>query len=142
MTKVIAFLYKHGKAMTASAMVVTLGVTMIGAAALSSTAEAATLTDIKDTLSDSSPSSASNHTIQFTTPTGVPAAGSFTVTFAAGFNMNSIDFADIDMFAGSERTLATSGGENGATWGVNVTGNVITFLSDTDSIAAGATCGD
>ncbi len=49
------------------------------------TAEAANLTYVKDTLSDSAPSTASNHTLQFLSPTGVPASGSFVVAFPAGF---------------------------------------------------------
>ena len=44
-------------------------------------AEASNLTYVKDTLSDSDTGSASNHTIQFLSPTGVGSNATITVTF-------------------------------------------------------------
>lgn len=60
-------------------------------------AEAANVTAYSDTLSNSAPSVNSNHTIQFTTPTGVTNGQTIVVTFDAAFDPTSVDFTDIDV---------------------------------------------
>lgn len=87
-------------------------------------AEAANVTSFSDTLSSSAPSVASNHTIQFTTPTGAANGSTITVQFPAGFTgTSSIVAADIDVAttsnfsvaascAGSERVGASFNGTN------------------------------
>lgn len=71
-------------------------------------AEAASVTTYSDTLSDSAPSVNANHTIQFTTPTGVTNGQTIVFTFDAAFDPTSVDFTDIDMATSSgEFTLAT-----------------------------------
>lgn len=61
-------------------------------------AEAANVTTFSDTLSDSGPSVVSNHTITFTTPTGIANGETITVDFSDGpFVVGSVDFTDIDV---------------------------------------------
>jgi hypothetical protein len=101
-------------------------------------ANAASLTYVSDTLSDSGPSIVSNHTIQFNTSTGVAAGQTIVLTFPAGFSMNSIDFGDVDLATTTEEiTLAAA--PSGTTWGVALSGQTLTFTSATGIIAAGAT---
>lgn len=98
-------------------------------------ASAAAVTSLKDTLSRLQASTAANHTIQFTTPTGVAAGQTMTLTFGSGFTMNSIDFADIDVADdGVDLTLAATA--SGATWGAALSSQVVTITSGTGTIAA------
>lgn len=70
-------------------------------------AEAANVTTYTDTLSTSEPNVVSNHTIVFTTPTGVANTETITIDFSDGFVMGSVDFTDIDVATSSgEFTLA------------------------------------
>ncbi len=102
------------------------------------TANAANLTHISNTLSDSDVSALSNHTIAFTIPedsTGVAAGESIVVTFPAGFNMGSVAFGDIDFsINGADQTLAAA--PNLTTWGAVVSGQTLTLTSDTGTVAA------
>ncbi len=98
-------------------------------------ASAAAVTSLKDTLSRLQASTAANHTIQFTTPTGVAAGQTITLTFGSGFTMNAIDFADVDVADdGVDLTLAAT--PSGATWGAALSGQVVTITSGTGTIAA------
>lgn len=109
------------------------------------TAEAAALTSIKDTLSASAPSTVSNHTIQFVTPSGVDAAEAITITFPVGFSMGSVAFGDVDFAEGDSGTCSTAsftdktlaGSASGATWGAAVSGQVLTITSDSGTVTAG-----
>src|SRR3990167_5520829 len=59
------------------------------------TVSAAAITGASDTLNNSAPTATSNHAIVFTTPTGVAAAETITVTFPSGFSTSSgLDFND------------------------------------------------
>jgi hypothetical protein len=102
-------------------------------------AQAANLTSVSDTLSDSDLSSASNHTILATVPAGsagVTAGQTVTVTFPAGFVLTGVTSADIDFaINGSEQTLA--GAPAGATWGAAIAGQVLTLTSGTGVVTAG-----
>ena len=72
-------------------------------------AEAANVTSYSDTLSDSEPSVASNHTIRFTTPTGVTNGSTVVLNFSNGpFVVGSVDFTDIDVATTSDFTLAAN----------------------------------
>ncbi|MEZ4200068.1 MAG: hypothetical protein R3B69_00460 [Candidatus Paceibacterota bacterium] len=106
-----------------------------------SLAQAASLTDVKNTLTDSDISAASDHAIQFVIPSGsagVEAGETIVVTFPAGFTMGSVGVADIDLEVdGVDETLA--GSPSGATWGVGVAGQDITFTSGSATIGANAT---
>ena len=62
------------------------------------TANAAQVSSFSDTLSSSAPGVGANHTIEFTTPTGVSADGStIVVTMPAGFGMGSLTENDVDI---------------------------------------------
>lgn len=104
-----------------------------------STAQAANLTTVSNTLTDSNPSTVSDHTIAFTVPAlsaGVIAGGTIVVTFPAGFGMGSVAFGDIDMsIAGADQTLAAVAA--GAVWGASVSGQVLTLTSGTGAVTAG-----
>jgi hypothetical protein len=106
-----------------------------------STAQAANLTTISDTLTDSDPSVVSDHTIEFTIPAGsagVAAAGTIAITFPAGFTMGAVEFGDVDFkIAGADQTLAAVAA--GATWGAAVSGQVLTLTSGTGVVTAGQT---
>lgn len=70
-------------------------------------AEAANVTNFSDTLSTSAPSVDANHTIVFTTPSGVASGETIVLTFEAPFNPTSVDHTDIDVATSSgEFTLA------------------------------------
>ncbi|MEK7638660.1 MAG: hypothetical protein AAB388_00720 [Patescibacteria group bacterium] len=70
-------------------------------------AEAANVSSFSDTLSDSAPTVASDHTIVFTTPTGVANGSTITLDFADGpFVVGSVNDTDIDVATTSDFTLA------------------------------------
>jgi hypothetical protein len=59
---------------------------------------AANVTTFSDTLSTSEPSVASNHTITFTTPSGVDDGETIVIDFTDGtFDDNTVDFEDLDV---------------------------------------------
>lgn len=104
-----------------------------------SNAQAANLTSISNTLSDSDPAALSNHFIQFTVPTsspGVIAGGTINVTFPAGFVLGTIDFQDVDFsINGTDATLAAAAAV--ATWGVSTSSQILTLTSGTGVVTAG-----
>lgn len=102
---------------------------------------AASLTSLSDNMSRLKTGVASNHTIQFITPTGVGAGQTITLTFSSDFTgVSSIVFGDVDLATAatcsgfSDKTLAAS--PSGTTWGVGASGSVVTITSGTDTIAA------
>jgi hypothetical protein len=104
-------------------------------------AEAANVTSFSDTLTDSAPSVASNHTITFKTPTGVGAGQTIVITFPSGgsnFNLSTIKAEDIDLATTSNYAIQ-NGAASGATWGVATTSSSITLTSGTGTIGANAT---
>ena len=68
-------------------------------------ADAANVTHVTDVLSNSAPSVGSNHTITFTTPSGVANGATTTIAMPAGFNVGSILFTDVDMATTSQLTV-------------------------------------
>lgn len=94
-------------------------------------AEASNLTYVKDTLSDSAPSSLSNHTIEFLSPTGVGANATITVTFPNGFNIStsSVAVGDVDFqISGVDETLV-AGAPAAAQWGFSISGQDLRLVS-------------
>lgn len=95
---------------------------------------AAALTSVKDTMSRMKASTASNHTIQFTTPTG-QSSGTIVIDFnTAGFTSGSVDYTDIDLSYGAagtenEQTLAAAAAA--ATWGAAFATNSLTLTYPT-----------
>lgn len=104
------------------------------------TVEAADLTYVKNTLSDSAPGVVSNHTIQFLSPTGLAAGEAITITFPSGFNIgtSTVNHASIDLaVAGIDQTLSTSSAPG--VWGVSTSSQDLIITSNNSTIAANAT---
>lgn len=68
-------------------------------------ADAASLTNVSDTISDSSPSASSTHTFVFTSPTGIVAGEFATITMP-------VDFTGIAQLAAADVTVATGTDSN------------------------------
>lgn len=105
---------------------------------------AASISSVSNTLTDTDPGTVSNHTIVFTTPTGISNGETITIDFSDGpfTGTSSIDATDLDVQDGStDLTVADScaGTEN---IGASFAGSVLTveFCSgDGASIAANGT---
>lgn len=116
-------------------------VLVLGTIGFHTSAEAANLTNVTDTLSDSDRGVDSDHTIAFTVPAGsagVSAGQTMSITFPNGFNISTstVDFSDIDLsIGGSDVALAAA--PSGATWGAAIAGQVLTFTSGTGVVTAG-----
>jgi len=99
---------------------------------------AAALTSLSDTLGNSAPSSSSTHTIQFTTPTGIAANATMTITFSnSGFTTGTMDFADLDL-ADDTVDVTLADVPSGATWGATTTGVATGWLFTNGSAAVAA----
>lgn len=106
--------------------------------------DAAGLTGVSDTMSRLKISEGSNHTISFTTSTGVAADGStMTLTFPGGFDLTSIIEDDVDVSGSTTGELTTAVNCAGAEEaGVSVAGQILTIeicSGDTGVIAASET---
>ena len=121
---------------------------------LSRDVSAAPLTTISDTLSRIEDNTASNHTIEFVTPTGVnESTDTIILTFddtGDGYNFGSVAFGDIDLAVDddgacdgtwTDKTLAGTAAAD--TWGVNVnsTNDTITFTAPTNATTGEITAG-
>lgn len=101
-------------------------------------AEAASITNASDTLSNSAPGVGSNHTISFTTPNGMAIGKNIVLTFPAQFTIGSLKEDDVDILVnGTSSSTAPSAGA--ATWGVATSTNTITFTTPTNMGVASAT---
>jgi hypothetical protein len=101
-------------------------------------ARAANVTSFSDTLSDSAPSADADHTIEFTTPTGLGAGETVTLNLADFGNVTNITAADLTFSIGGSGASLTDGSASGATWGVNTTATTIEITSDTETVAGGS----
>lgn len=115
------------------------GAIVLWSIGLYTTAQAANLTTISDTLSDSDVSVVSDHTINFTVPTSSPgllAGETMTVTFPAGFaGVGSIAFGDVDIRVnGVDETVAAVAAPG--VWGVAGAGQVLTITSNNTTLSA------
>jgi hypothetical protein len=100
---------------------------------------AANLTALRDTLSTESASTVANHTITFTTPTGVASGQTIILTFNNSTSVPvGLDYTDIDLTDdGIDVTLAAA--PAAATWGViRTSATVITFTNGTTAVAPGS----
>lgn len=98
---------------------------------------AASVTAFKDTLSREKASTLANHTITFTTPTGIAASATLILTFDNSTSIAAaLDFTDIDLADdGVDVTLAAA--PSGTTWGVvRTSATVITFTNGSAAVAA------
>lgn len=102
---------------------------------------AADLADLSDTLSRLQINQDANHTITFTSPSGVAAAETIEIAFPSDFSTTSVDYTDIDVADdGSDLNLAAVA--SGTTWGTafgGVGNRTLTLTSDTGTIAAPST---
>jgi hypothetical protein len=136
----LQFLKKH----TAAIMIAALA---LGSLASYQAANAAALANVSDTLSSVQTSTAANHTIVFRTPTGAAdTTDTITITFPAGFTMNSIAFDDVDLewSAGGQSNCNAPSYSNTATiaatpasgtWGAALSGQVITLTAPSAAFA-------
>lgn len=100
---------------------------------------AASLSSLKDTQTSEKASTAGNHTIVFTTPTGVSASSTIILTFDNSTNIPAgLDYTDIDLTDdATDVTLAAA--PSGATWGVvRTSSTVITFTNGSSAVAGGS----
>lgn len=112
---------------------------------LAQVAQAAALTSLSDTMSTVKASTAANHEIKFTSPTGIAAGQTVTYTFNTFTGVSALLFSDVDFATSNaacsatptftEQTLAAT--PSGTTWGVATSTTVITITSGTGTSAAG-----
>ncbi len=134
-------LHKHKSRI---AKVLTFAIVVMAVGLQTTMAFAASTTSMSDNLSREKISTLSNHEIFFVTPTGLTAGQTITLSFQSGFTMGSVAFGDVDFATGStstctsatytEQTLAAS--PSGATWGVGISGQVLTLTSGTGTVTA------
>lgn len=127
---------------TLQALAMTVGVALFlwstGLPTLFRHAEAASITSASDTLSNSAPSLASNHTIAFTSPNGMIAGQTIQLTFANEFTLPALGVEDFDLTAsGTEQTISSANGAG--VWGVSTSSQTITFTSPSNVPQASST---
>lgn len=99
-------------------------------------ANAAMLTSVSDTLSDSDVNVASNHTIAFTVTNGILADQTVAVTFPAGFDLSTVLFSDVD-FGSTTVEFTVLATPSGASWGAEVDGQTLTLTNGSAAVASG-----
>ena len=106
---------------------------------------AANMTSVKDTLSNSAPDTASNHGMQFNTPSGVAADGSIKVVFPTEFDLTTtaLGVEDFDFTVNSaEQTLVVGSAPGASEIEVDLsnddTGVIVFDLGSGVSLPAGA----
>ncbi|MBU0646167.1 hypothetical protein KJ611_01660 [Patescibacteria group bacterium] len=119
--------------------------------AVVSPAQAASLTDMSDTMTRQAQGVASDHTILFTLGSAIATGDDLTITFATNFSISaSLASADLDISwqaaggdgvcnTGDTQITVDAGAASGATWGFTRTSALILTLDAGDGgIAAGA----
>jgi hypothetical protein len=97
-------------------------------------AEAASVTNASDTLSNSAPGLASNHTVAFTTSNGMSIGHNFTLTFASQFDTSPVTITDVDLSVAAVDQTIASGTAGVGQWGVTGLGtDAITFTTPTNA---------
>jgi hypothetical protein len=86
-------------------------------------ADAANITTVSDVLSDSAPSANSNHTITFTTPSGVDNGDSIVISFD-NFDVSGVDEDDMDLLVNDSNVAASN-------WAGSFVGNDLTIVMGT-----------
>ena len=99
---------------------------------------ASSLVSVTDELSRLKVSTAANHTLRFSTPTGVDAStDTIILTFSSDFSLAAIGIGDVDLFHGVATGLETSetiaASSAAGVWGVSIVANAITFTAPTDA---------
>ncbi|MBI3626507.1 hypothetical protein HY224_00485, partial [Candidatus Uhrbacteria bacterium] len=109
-------------------------------------AQAAALTALSDTLSSAKISTASSHTIKFTTPTGTSAASqTIVITFPSDFDFTSKAIASVTFThgasTGAESTETLAASPSATAWGAVFSGTasrVLTLTTPTDGVGTAA----
>jgi hypothetical protein len=104
-------------------------------------ADAASLTNMKDTMTRLQISTSANHDIRFVTPTGVDAASAtITITFASDFDTDFIVEDDVDLAYSNDATCTSFPNEittaplaDLTNWGVEMMKGVLTLTHSTDA---------
>lgn len=99
------------------------------------TAEAASITNASDTLSNSAPGLASNHTFAFTSPNGIDASDSIDIIFDNNFDLSSIVFTDVDINASGTDSTIVNGASGAGTWGFSTSTDTISLQAPNDFTA-------
>jgi hypothetical protein len=108
--------------------------------------QAAALSTLSDTMTRIKVSQYSNHTIQFTSPTGVAASATIIITFPNAGSANDfvgqsgIDYTDVDV-KDDGTDVALLGSPSGTTWGAAFSGtylNVLTLTNGSTAVAGGS----
>jgi len=100
---------------------------------------AASLTSMSDTVTNLSAATVANHTIQFTTPTGIAAGATLILTFDNSTSIPAgLDYTDVDLKDdGVDATLNSTAA--GTAWGVARTSvTVITFTNGSTAVTGGS----
>lgn len=131
------------RVLQAIAMIATLAVLLwsLGLPSLQF-ADAANLTTVSDTLSDSAPAASSTHTVVFTSPTGVVAGEYATVTMPSGFtNIAALTDTDVTVSTSSANVVgATCSGTEHIAFTTSGQDLVFEFCANTSNfLAAGGT---
>lgn len=92
---------------------------------------------VTDVLSVTTASTASNHTVTFTSTSGVPANGTIKVTFPAGFVIGSVDNTDVDL-TDDATDVVIAATPSGTTWGAAFSGQVLTLTNGSSAVGAGS----
>ena len=124
----------------ATLLTLTLVFWAVGVHMFYSPAEAANLTKVKDTLSDSAPGSVSDHEFQFSPPNGIAVSGTVTITFPSEFNVatSGIDVNDVDFEIDGVDETVVAGAPAANQWGFSTTSNDVIFTSGGGSALVGA----
>jgi len=103
------------------------------------TVNAAAITSAKDTINNSAPGATSTHEITFTTPTGVAADATMTITFPSSFTTGTLDFTDIDL-TDDGVDVAFADVASAALWGATTTGvtSGYTLTNGSAAVAGGS----
>jgi hypothetical protein len=128
-----------GKLKLLTSIIVVLSLVVSSFGIFPFTTDAASVTSFKDVLTREKAATLSNHTITFTTPTGVAASAEIVLTFDNSTSIPvALDFEDIDLSDdGVNVTLAAA--PSGATWGVvRTSSTVITFTNGSGAVAGGS----
>ena len=104
-------------------------------------AEAANVISFSDTLSDSAPGVAADHTITFTTPNGLAAGDIITLDFGTGIfsDIGTLLAQDLDLNVNGVEQSLIDGAASGPDWQVVASGDVIDIISGTSTIGTNAT---
>jgi hypothetical protein len=126
---------------TLQAVALTVGIALllwgIGLPTLFRTAEAVSITDASDTLSESAPGVGSVHTIAFTTDNGLIHDQTIVLSFEGGpgFDLTGLAWSDISLTIGGIATTTQQGGSGAGIWGVATNtpdGQSITLTAPSD----------